>query len=97
MQDFTIHDIRDFIISELSLDWSGDIFDEEKGVYRKAEVSDFNTLKTTKFKVEDKKGLTDLKIILYGNKFTVVDGEDLSLNWIKFKNERELERISSMF
>ncbi|MBO5955006.1 MAG: hypothetical protein J6Q13_03470 [Clostridia bacterium] len=99
MQDFTLNDIRDFMLSELLVNWFGEIFDDEKGVYRHATEEDFKILKTTKFQVKDLKEdkLFDLKVVLCGNTFNVVRGEDLTLKWINFKNKREKENVADIF
>ena len=99
MQDFTLNDIRDFMLSEISVNWFGEIFDEEKGVYRHATLEDFNILKATKFQVKDLKdeNLFDLKVVLCGNTFSVVRGKDLTSSWINFKKQRELEKSADIF
>ena len=99
MQDYTLNDIRDFMLTELNVNWFGEIFDEEKGVYRHATLEDFSIFKTTKFQVKDLKEekLFDLKVVLCGNSFKVVRGEDLTNSWINFKKRRELEKSADIF
>lgn len=101
MQDFSLDDVRDFLIKELSLNWLGQIFDEQLGVYRYANIEDFDAPKETKFQVENLKEqrdeLVDVKIILFNNCFKVVGGEDLTFQWLRFKRQRELENNADVF
>ena len=101
MKYFTMSNVRDFMLKELAVNWFGEIFDEEKGVYRYATEEDFKTLKTTKFQVKDLNrqdaGLFDLKVILFGKTFKIAHGKDLSDSWRRFQSQLEKEDDAGVF
>ena len=102
-QDFTLQDIKDFMLEVMKYKWYGEIFDDESGQYRDAIIEDFNQLKrSTLFAVEigkdgqkfyDSTRVQGLNVIIYRDTFRIPTGRDFSDKWQEFKIQRKTETL----
>ena len=105
-QDFTLQNIKDFMKQELNLVWYGEICDDQTGLYRRAQLSDFSELKYLKFFVtsatrNENKGLYPystmsdyIKIMVSNNIFRVAPGQELSPEWRDFKSYKAEDTLN---
>ena len=107
-QDFTLTDIKDFLLEELDLIWYGEILDRtlNGGQYRKAKMSDFEILQSLRFQVKEKQSkmmsvgkveyyeLGDVSIIVFDDTFTLPHSIDCSAKWKSFKEKRKETNLS---
>lgn len=105
MQDFTIQDIKDFMLEVMQIRWYGEIFDCNKLQYRDATIEDFNEFKRSKLfvveiKNEDQKkyyeptAVAQLPVIIFGDIFRIPRGRDYSKKWQEFKIQRKNETLN---
>lgn len=104
-QDFTIQDIKEFMLTQCKLKWYGEILDDELGQYRTATIEDFSQLKrSTLFvvKTEDQKvnyydstRVRELNVIIFGDIFRIPRGRDYSKQWQEFKSLRKIETLNA--
>ena len=101
-QDFTLQDVKDFMLEAMKYKWFGEIYDDEIGQYRNATIEDFNQFKrSTLFVVEgegkkfyDSTRVQGLNVIIYGDIFKIPMGRDYSDKWQEFKMQRKTETLS---
>ena len=67
-RNYNLQDIKDFMLEKLKLKWYGDIYDDEIGQYRPAEMKDFEIIRAWSFQCKDIKnpelGLFDIRLIV---------------------------------
>ena len=88
-QNFTLQDIKDFMMEKLKLKWYGDIYDDEIGQYRPAEMKDFERIRGWSFQCADIKnpnlGLFDIRLIVNSLDFRMPwTRGDCSSKWQEF-------------
>lgn len=102
-QDFTLTDIKDFLLQELDLKWYGEILDYSLngGQYRPAKMTDFEVLQSLRFQVKEKQSkmmsvgkveynqIGDVPIIIFGDTFKLTYDGDFSDKWKTFKAKRK--------
>ncbi len=103
-QDFTMQDIKDFMLEVMKYKWYGEIYDDEIGQYRNATIEDFNQFKrSTLFAVKigsegqkfyDSTRVQGLNVIIYGDIFRIPRGKDFSDKWQEFKTQRKTETLN---
>ncbi len=98
-QNFTIQDIKDFMMEKLKLKWYGDIYDDETGQYRLAEMKDFERIMAWSFQCTDIKnpdlGLFDVRIIVNTMDFRMPwTRGDCSAKWQDFRAQRHEQEQS---
>ena len=103
-QDFTIQDIKDFMLNVMKIKWYGEIFDYDLNCYRQATIEDFNQFKRSDLFVEirseaqknyyDSTAVQQLPVIIFGDMFRIPRGRDYSKKWQKFKIQRKTETLN---
>ena len=104
-QDFTIQDIKDFMLNVCKLKWYGEIYDYELNCYRQATIDDFKTFKRSElFVVEmrsegqneyyDSTAACSLPVIIFKDDFKIPRGRDYSKKWQEFKAHRKTETLN---
>ena len=103
-QDFTLQDIKDFMLEVMKYKWYGEIYDDEIGQYRNATIDDFNQFKrSTLFAVKigskghksyDSTRVQGLNVIIYRDTFRIPTGRDFSDKWQEFKTQRKTETLN---
>lgn len=104
-QDFTIQDIKDFMLEVMKFKWYGEVLDYDLGAYRDATIEDFKQLKRSelfvlKIRSEAQKNYYDstavqqLPVIIFGDEFRIPRGRDFSKEWKEFKEERKVETLN---
>ena len=107
-QDFTLVDIKDFLLKEFELKWNGEIFDDtiNGGQFRKATMRDFETNKTLKFLVAEKRPrmtgagkveyyeLGDILISVDDKHFKILFCGDYSDKWKTFKDNKKESNLN---
>ena len=106
--DFTLIDLKDFLLEEFELKWYGEILDYSLngGQYRPAKMSDFEILNSLRFQVKEKQTkmmsvgkvehyeLGDVAIIVFGDTFIIPYSGDYSEKWKNFKAKRKESNIN---
>jgi len=104
-QDFTIQDIKDFMLEAMKIKWYGEILDYELNAYRDATIEDFNQFKRSElFVVEirneaqkkyyESTAVAQLPVIIFGDIFRIPRGRDYSKKWQEFKIQRKNETLN---
>ena len=102
--DFTIQDVKDFMLEVCKLKWYGEILDYELGRYRTATIEDFNRYTRSELivvpirsefekKFYDSTRIQEIGFIIFGDMFRVPAGRDYSNEWQEFKAHRKTETL----
>ena len=104
-QDFTIQNIKDFMLEVMKYKWYGEVLDYDLGAYRDATIEDFKQLKRNElFVVEirseaqknyyDSTAVQQLPVIIFGDEFRIPRGRDYSEKWQEFKSKRKSQTMN---
>ncbi len=111
-QDFTLTDIKNFLMESLNIKWFGEVYDEElnNGNCKKVKLSDFETLKCFRFYItqvdinsNNKNSFLNgeswayVPVVVYEDTFKLPFCCDLSKEWKQFKlNEKEANNTAEL-